>query len=584
MADNIVLSASIRANLLSLQGTNSLMDKTQLNLSTGKKVNSALDNAVSFFTAKSLTDRASDLNSLLDSMGQSISSLNQANTSATSLTKLVDQANSIANQARDALTKGAAEAKVTGERDLRSVTDLTTIPGVANTSRLTFTVADKEGNAIDLNGVAAGTAADVDIDGAAVKSVDDLVAKINELNNDFASPVLEAKVNSSGQLEIKALNGGRLSIDFFSVKTDATTRENDTANRNLATALGFGSMVDTVADGTLSAGPAQQNDVRVSTVASASLTSSSLHNGTGVAKASDLLTDLFTDAAGTTQLIENETAADDDALVVGINNEKSRAYNIKNLTVEELITKINGDFSGQLNASFDEATGRINIRSVDANVDTVQFGVQEDTATDTALIARFGFGVLTQVATDAVAGTIDKTSVESIRLGAAASDLATFESDYNKIRDQIDSLVKDAGYRGTNLLKGDDLLTTFNEDRSTSITTKGKDLTSVGLGLNAANFGTAASVDASLTQVRGATNTLRTFASSLANDLNVIQTREDFTKQTINTLQAGADKLTIADPNEEGAKMLALQTRQQLAVSALSLASQAQQSVLSLLR
>ena len=60
---NVVLSASIRANLLSLQGTTSLMDKTQLILSTGKKVNSALDNPTSFFAAKSLTDRASDLNS-----------------------------------------------------------------------------------------------------------------------------------------------------------------------------------------------------------------------------------------------------------------------------------------------------------------------------------------------------------------------------------------------------------------------------------------------------------------------------------------------------------------------------------------
>ncbi len=126
MSDNVVLSASIRANLLSLQGTNSLMDKTQLNLSTGKKVNSPLDNAVSFFTAKSLTDRASDLNSLLDSMGQSISGLNQASTSATSLTKLVDQANSIANQARDALAKGTSEAKVTGTVNLKNITDLTT--------------------------------------------------------------------------------------------------------------------------------------------------------------------------------------------------------------------------------------------------------------------------------------------------------------------------------------------------------------------------------------------------------------------------------------------------------------------------
>lgn len=109
-------------------------------------------------------------------------------------------------------------------------------------------------------------------------------------------------------------------------------------------------------------------------------------------------------------------------------------------------------------------------------------------------------------------------------------------------------------------------------------------VTSTGLGLDKANFGNAVGVDASLDQVRSAVNSLRSFASSVANDLNVIQTRADYTKETVNTLQEGADKLTIADPNEEGATMMALQTRQQLAVSALSLASQAQQSVLSLLR
>ena len=100
---NVVLSASIRANLLSLQNTTSLMDKTQFNLSTGKKVNSALDNAVSFFTAKALTDRASDLNSLLDAMGQSNSGLKQADTGVTTLTKMVDQAKAIAGQPRDAM-------------------------------------------------------------------------------------------------------------------------------------------------------------------------------------------------------------------------------------------------------------------------------------------------------------------------------------------------------------------------------------------------------------------------------------------------------------------------------------------------
>ena len=105
-----VMSASIRANLLSLQNTTSIMDKTQLNLSTGKKVNSPLDNAVSFFAAKSLTDRAGDLNSLLDSMGQSISSINQASSGVSNLQKLVDQANSIAGQARDRIQRVETDA------------------------------------------------------------------------------------------------------------------------------------------------------------------------------------------------------------------------------------------------------------------------------------------------------------------------------------------------------------------------------------------------------------------------------------------------------------------------------------------
>jgi flagellin-like hook-associated protein FlgL len=85
-----------------------------------------------------------------------------------------------------------------------------------------------------------------------------------------------------------------------------------------------------------------------------------------------------------------------------------------------------------------------------------------------------------------------------------------------------------------------------------------------------------------MTTVREALVTVREFSASLATDLAIIQTRQDFTKETINTLEEGADKLTLADPNEEGAKMLALQTRLQLGVTSLSLASQSQQSVLSL--
>ena len=75
---------------------------------------------------------------------------------------------------------------------------------------------------------------------------------------------------------------------------------------------------------------------------------------------------------------------------------------------------------------------------------------------------------------------------------------------------------------------------------------------------------------------------MRSFGSTLANDLAVIQARQTFTSELVNTLTAGADALTVADQNEEGAKLLSLQTRQSLGVTSLSLASQSQQSILRL--
>src|ERR1700681_362254 len=94
----IVLSASVRQNLLSLQSTANLLSTTQNRLATGNKVNSALDNPTSFFTAQSLNNRASDISNLLDGIGNGVQVLQAANTGITSLQKLVDTAKSIANQ------------------------------------------------------------------------------------------------------------------------------------------------------------------------------------------------------------------------------------------------------------------------------------------------------------------------------------------------------------------------------------------------------------------------------------------------------------------------------------------------------
>src|SRR6202051_4238886 len=95
----IVLSASVRQNLLSLQSTADLLSTTQNRLATGNKVNSALDNPTNYFTAQSLNNRPSDITNLLDSIGNGVQVLQSANTGITSLQKLVDSAKSVANQA-----------------------------------------------------------------------------------------------------------------------------------------------------------------------------------------------------------------------------------------------------------------------------------------------------------------------------------------------------------------------------------------------------------------------------------------------------------------------------------------------------
>ena len=94
---DISLTASMRSNLLSLQSTQSLMDTTQERLSTGKKVNSAIDNPSSYYTAQSLTNRASDLEGLLDSMGQGIQTIQAANEGIEAITDFVQQAKAVAN-------------------------------------------------------------------------------------------------------------------------------------------------------------------------------------------------------------------------------------------------------------------------------------------------------------------------------------------------------------------------------------------------------------------------------------------------------------------------------------------------------
>ncbi len=134
----IVLSASVRQNLLSLQSTADLLATTQNRLSTGKKVNTALDNPTNYFTAQGLDNRASDISNLLDGIGNGVQILQAANTGITSLQKLVDTAKSIANQALQTTvgysTKSNVSATIPGATpaDLRGTTTYTSASAISN--------------------------------------------------------------------------------------------------------------------------------------------------------------------------------------------------------------------------------------------------------------------------------------------------------------------------------------------------------------------------------------------------------------------------------------------------------------------
>ncbi|TAK48848.1 MAG: hypothetical protein EPO23_05155, partial [Xanthobacteraceae bacterium] len=188
-------------------------------------------------------------------------------------------------------------------------------------------------------------------------------------------------------------------------------------------------------------------------------------------------------------------------------------------------------------------------------------------------------GVLT--AFGLTAGTQSATAT----VNTANATRTSLESDFNNILTQIDQLAKDSSYNGVNLLNGDTLKVMFNESGTSSLTIAGATLDSAGLGLTAAStndFQVNTKVDAQIARLNTALNTLRTQGATYGSTLTVIQTRQDFTKNLINTLQTGSDQLVLADTNEEGANMLALQTRQQLSTTALSLANQANQAVLKL--
>ena len=183
-------------------------------------------------------------------------------------------------------------------------------------------------------------------------------------------------------------------------------------------------------------------------------------------------------------------------------------------------------------------------------------------------------------------GSVDgSTGTAAIAGNTVRSNLVT---QFNQLKDQLDKTATDASFNGINLLSGDALKLFFNELSTSSLTiqstnTVGVNSATLGIGsATSTEFQSNASLDTRLQALHTALTSVASQASAFGSNLSIVQNRQDFTNNMVNTLQVGSDGLTLADTNLEGANMMALQTRQQLSITALSLASQANQAVLRL--
>ena len=252
-------------------------------------------------------------------------------------------------------------------------------------------------------------------------------------------------------------------------------------------------------------------------------------------------------------------------------------------TVGDVVNAINK--SGIANASID-SNGLLSVTGSGSDALSVSLGATASgtftaSTADTALL--FGAG----------------TTTTGVTGGGTSAQRSALVDQFKNLRTQINQAAQDAGFNGTNLLAGDKLTVVFNEKTGgaqSKLDVQGDALTASGLGIGSlvdsastqsgADFGVQNNADLTKASntLTNALTSLNSLSSTLGSNLSVVQTRQDFTKNLVNVLETGAANLTNADMNEEAANSQALSTRQSLGISALSLANQANQGILQLLR
>jgi len=241
-----------------------------------------------------------------------------------------------------------------------------------------------------------------------------------------------------------------------------------------------------------------------------------------------------------------------------------------NTTVQDVIDGINGNTTLNPNGSGTSIRAALvggNLQITSSSGKTVSFKSDD---TDANLQKLLG------------AKTVEGNAVAVAGTAFVDTTRKSLSSQFDEILKQIDQTIQDASYNGINLLQGGDLKVTFNESGTSSITVKSVNYMANGeLGIaNSTNsFISNDDVDVASANLKRAIDKISSQAAIFAANQTVIQNRTSFTNSMIQTLNTGADALTMADQNEESANLLALNTQQQLAQTALSLASQANAAI-----
>jgi flagellin len=533
---SIVLSSSVRQNLLSLQSTADLLATTQSRLATGKKVNTALDNPTNFFTAASLDNRASDINNLLDGIGNGVQVLQAANTGISSLQKLVDSAKSVANQTLQAAVGYSAKSSIT----------TAAIAGA--------TAQDLRGTSSFVNAQVVGTVVNNNLASpAAITAATKLLATATS-DSLVATPTGVLTVNGK-------------TITFATTQTTSTTdgSGNVTIGTGAGSTLAISDLLTAIDSITGATGPTASSVVGGKLTISTGTASDLVISGTLTSLTALGLT------AGTTARTTT-TALGGLTLTIGATGGGTAT----NITF--------GDGTSGTVKSLNDLNAKLASNNMLATIDSA--GVINITTTNDAASATMG----TIGGTAAGAGKAFNglAGVAPVMDAAAQLVRSNLVSQYNNILDQITSTAQDASFNGVNLLNGDQLKLTFNETGTSTLKIQGVTFNATGLSLSKLTAGTDfldnSSASKAIKSLDTASSTLRTQASALGSNLSIVQIRQDFSKNLINVLQTGSSNLTLADTNEEAANSQALSTRQSIAVSALALANQSQQSVLQLLR